>query len=91
VETSTLEKVNQIYAEGRTKLAGLGTTVGNECTATGERFATVYEGFEHCTENGFWDGDLSERRAYAQAKAARKTAKGFHDRMVDAARSALVK
>ena len=86
LETSTLEKVNQIYAEGRTKLAGLGTTVGNECTATGERFATVYEGFEHCTENGFWDGDLSERRAYAQAKAARKTAKGFHDRMVDAAK-----
>jgi hypothetical protein len=86
LETSTLENVNQLYAEGRTQLAGLGTTVGDECTATGERFATVYEDFKHCTKNGFWDGDLSERRAYAQAKAARKTANGFHDRMVDAAK-----
>ena len=83
LETTTLDEVNQIYANGRTQLLALGTTVGDECTAIGEQFATTYEGFEHCTENGFWDGDLSERRAGAQAEAARKTAKGYHDSMVD--------
>lgn len=86
LETSNLENVNQIYADGRTQMEGRGVIVGDECTAIGEQFAPTYEGFEHCTENGFWDGDLSERRAQAQAKAARKTAKGYHDRMVDAAK-----
>jgi hypothetical protein len=86
LETSTLAGVNQIYGDGRAQLEGLGTTIGGECTATGEQFATTYEGFLHCTENGFWDGDLSERRAYAQAKAARKTAKGYHDRIVESAK-----
>jgi hypothetical protein len=85
-ETTTLDQVNEIYANGRVQLEGLGTTIGDECTAIGEQYATTYEGFEHCTENGFWDGDLSERRAYAQAKAARKTAKGKHDGIVDAAK-----
>jgi len=85
-ETTTLDQVNEIYANGRVQLEGLGTTIGDECTAVGEQYATTYEGFEHCTENGFWDGDLSERRAYAQAKAARKTAKGKHDGIVDAAK-----
>ena len=86
LETSTLDQVNQIYANGRTQMEGLGVTIGDECTAIGEQFATTYQGFEHCTENGFWDGDLSERRAYAQAEAARKTAKGYHDSMVDKAK-----
>jgi hypothetical protein len=83
LETSTLEGVNQIYADGRARLEGLGATVGGECTAAGEQFAQTYEGFANCTENGFWDGDLSERRAHAQAEAARKTAKGYHDRIIE--------
>jgi hypothetical protein len=86
LETSTLAGVNQIYGDRRVQLEGIGSTVGGECTATGEKFAQTYEGFVHCTENGFWDGDLSERRAYAQAKAARKTAKGYHDQIVETAK-----
>jgi vacuolar-type H+-ATPase subunit H len=86
LETSTLDQVNQTYSDGRAQLEGLGVTVGDECTAIGERFAATYETFEHCTENGFWDGDLSERRAQAQADAARNTAEGYHDSMVDKAK-----
>lgn len=86
LETSTLEAINQLYADGRTDLEGLGTAVGDEATATGEEFANTYKGFRHCTENGFWDGDLSERRSIAQEKAARETAKGYHDRIVESAR-----
>jgi len=85
LETTTLDSVNQIYADGRSDLEGLGTTIGNECTAKGEEYAATYRGFRHCTENGFWDGDLSERRSEAQENAAREVAKGYHDRMVEAA------
>jgi len=86
LETSTLDSINGIYTTGRTDLEGLGTTIGGECTAKGGEFATQYEGFANCTEDGFWDGNLSERRAKAQAEAARSVAKAYHDRMVDAAR-----
>jgi hypothetical protein len=86
LESATLEQVNGIYSNGRAKLEALGVTVGNECTATGEQFASTYGTFVDCTEDGFWDGNLSERRAKAQAEASRKTAKGYHDRMVDAAK-----
>jgi hypothetical protein len=86
LETSTLDRVNQIYANGRTDLEGLGPTIGAEATATGETFAAQYRGFRHCTENGFWDGDLSERRSEAQENAARSVVSGYHDRIVESAR-----
>ncbi|MCG8423493.1 MAG: DUF4157 domain-containing protein, partial [Proteobacteria bacterium] len=85
LETTTLDSINEIYAQGRAELEGLGTTVGGECTAKGAEFATQYEGFRACTEDGFWDGNLAERRANAQADAARSVAESYHDRMVDAA------
>ncbi len=86
LETSTLEEINEIYAQGRTDLENLGGTMGDECTTTGEDFASQYEGFRDCTEDGFWDGNLSERRANAQATAAREVAGRYKDRMVDGAR-----
>ncbi len=86
LETSTLDQLNEIYAQGRTDLEGLGTTIGDECTAKGMEFATQYEGFRSCTEDGFWDGNLAERRANAQAEAAYEVAGRYYDRMVDGAR-----
>jgi hypothetical protein len=86
LETSTLDTLNALYADGRADLEGLGTTIGDEATATGEEFARTYRGFRHCTENGFWDGDLSERRSQAQENAAREVGKSYHDRIVAAAR-----
>jgi hypothetical protein len=85
LETSTLDRINQIYADGRVDLSALGETIGAEATATGEGYAATYRGFRHCTENGFWDGDLSERRSEAQEDAARSVAKGYHDRIVESA------
>ncbi len=88
LETSTLDNINSIYSDGRTNLEILGTTMGAECTAKGEEFATTYEGFSNCTSNedAWYDGDLSGRKAEAQAEAAREVAKTYHDRMVEAAR-----
>jgi hypothetical protein len=85
LQNSTLSTVNQIYGQGRTQLEGLGVTVGDECTSIGESFASNYERFRQCTEDGFWDGNLAERRANAQADAARKTAQGRHDQLVESA------
>jgi hypothetical protein len=86
LETGTLDKVNEIYGDGQTDLEALGTTIGGECTAKGEEYANIYSGFRHCTENGFWDGDLSERRSMAQENAARSVAKSYHDRIVESAK-----
>lgn len=85
LETTTLDRVNEVYAQGRTDLEGLGSTIGGECIATGQRFATTYRSFSTCTENGFWDGNLSQRRARAQANAATAVAEGYRDRMVESA------
>ncbi len=87
IETTTLDMVNEVYATGRTDLEAIGTTLGDECTATGNQFAATYRTFSTCTENGFWDGNLSQRRARAQAEAAEEVAKGYHDRMVEGART----
>ncbi|MBE0623706.1 MAG: DUF4157 domain-containing protein, partial [Burkholderiales bacterium] len=87
LETATLDMVNDVYATGRTDLEGIGTTLGGECTATGSEFAATYRTFSTCTENGFWDGNLSQRRARAQAEAAEEVAQGYHDRMVEGART----
>jgi hypothetical protein len=85
-ETSLLDRVNGVYATGRAALEGLGTTAGSECMDTGNRMAATYRGFSHCTENGFWDGNLSQRRARAQAGAAVSVAESYRDRMQQAAR-----
>jgi hypothetical protein len=86
LETTTLDRVNEIYATGRTDLEGLGTTIGAECIATGQEYATTYRGFRHCTENAWYDGNLSERRSEAQEKAARSVASGYRDRIVESSR-----
>jgi hypothetical protein len=86
LETTTLDSVNEIYATGRTDLEGLGTTIGGECLTVGETYATQYATFRKCTKNGFWDGDLSERRSMAQEKAAREEAKAYNERLTEAAR-----
>jgi hypothetical protein len=86
LETSTLEQINQTYATGRTDLEGVGIVLGAECVARGTEFATTYRGFSTCTENGMFDGDLSERRSEAQAQAAEEVSRGYHDRFVSGAR-----
>ena len=86
LETTGLGQINNIYSEGRATLAALGPTVGDECIAVGSRFASQYRGFANCRENSFWDGDLSGRRAAAQANAANETAQSYKDGIVQSAR-----
>ncbi|MBN1978223.1 MAG: DUF4157 domain-containing protein, partial [Anaerolineae bacterium] len=86
LENTTLDRVNGIYAQGRTDLEGLGRTIAGECITTGEEYAATYRGFRHCTENAWYDGNLSERRSEAQEKAARSVASGYRDRIIESSR-----
>jgi hypothetical protein len=86
LETTTLDGINEIYAKGRTDLEGLGVTVGAECITTGNEFAAKYEDFKDCTDDAWYDGNLSERRALAQAKAAREVSRGHQERIVESAK-----
>jgi len=66
--------------------------VGEECVARGEEFAAFY--LKHKNAGGCWTdkkdsffkGYLTQRRAEAQANAARETAKGYRDSLVDSAK-----
>jgi hypothetical protein len=91
LETTTLDQVNQIYADGRAAHEALGVTVGNECIARGEEFAAFYltplpAGCWTKEKDSFFKGYLTQRRAEAQANAARESAKGFRKSLIDSAR-----
>jgi len=86
LETTTLDMINEMYVEGRARLIDLGPTIGNECKETARTMAVQYKGFHDCTENGFWDGNLSQRRANAQAEAATSVGQTYYDNLTDTAR-----
>jgi hypothetical protein len=93
LETTALEHVDQIYADGRTAHEARGVTVGDECITRGEEFAAFY--LKHKNNGGCWTdekdsffkGYLTQRRAEAQANAARETAKGYRDSLIDSAKA----
>jgi FlaG/FlaF family flagellin (archaellin) len=85
-ETTTLDGINALYESARTAHETLGTTVGDECLARGEEYVQQYEGCKIGRADGFWVGHLTDRRAEAQQKAARETAKGYHKSLVETAK-----
>jgi Domain of unknown function (DUF4157) len=91
LETATLDRVNQIYADGRAAHEALGVTVGDECIGRGEDFAAFYltpkpAGCWTDKKDSFFKGYLTQRRAEAQANAARETATGFRESLIDSAK-----
>ena len=92
LETATLDRVNQIYADGRIAHEGLGVKVGDECVTRGEEFASFYlkdkksGGCWTAEKDSFFKGYLTQRRAEAQAHAARETATNFRKSLIDAAK-----
>jgi phytoene synthase len=61
--TVSAKRATQSNQPGRSRAplrTGRRQTIGGECTTIGATFASTYRGFGHCTENGFWDGDLSD-------------------------------
>ncbi len=86
-ETTTLDRVNQLYAQGRVKLEALGPKVGDECIARGEQFVGKYEKCKINRRDSIMKGHLTDRRAEAQQDAARETAKGTRKQLIDSART----
>jgi hypothetical protein len=87
LESATLDRVNQIFAEGRVSLEALGPKVGAECVARGEEFANEYEAFKiNRIDDDWWNGYLTDRQAEAQQNAARETADGFRKSVIDSAK-----
>ncbi|WIG98010.1 DUF4157 domain-containing protein [Myxococcus sp. SDU36] len=84
-ESTTLDSVNSLYAQARIAHEALGPTVGDECVQLGEAYAEEYEGCKINKKDSFFAGYLTDRRAEAQMKAARETAKGYRKSLVDTA------
>nr|WP_255217132.1 DUF4157 domain-containing protein [Myxococcus sp. AM010] len=84
-ESTTLDSVNALYAQARIAHEALGPTVGDECVQLGEEYAEEYEGCKINKKDSFFAGYLTDRRAEAQMKAARETAKGYRKSLVDTA------
>ncbi|MCO6433786.1 eCIS core domain-containing protein [Nitrosomonas nitrosa] len=79
-ETGGLDDVNSRFATGREQHEAKGPEYASRAIARGQDHAAAYE---HCkgnySDDGFWDGCLTVRRAKAQQDAACKTAAGYKD------------
>lgn len=84
-ETTTLEEINALYESARIVHEALGTTIGDECIARGEEYVRKYEKCKIGRADNFRAGHLTDRRAEAQQKAARETAKGYKKSLIETA------
>ncbi len=79
-ETTGLDDVSSRFAAGRTQHEEKGPEYARRAIRKGQEYATAYE---HCkgdySDDGFWDGCLTVRRARAQQDAACRTAAGYKD------------
>ena len=79
-ETNGLDDVNSRFATGRTQHEAKGPEYANQAIERGQEHVDAYE---HCkgdySDDGFWDGCLTVRRAKAQQDTACKTAAGYKD------------
>ena len=80
METTGLDDVNARFAAGRTQHEDKGPEYSARAIARAQEHVAAYE---HCkgdySDDGFWDGCLTVRRAKAQQDAACKTASAYHD------------
>lgn len=79
-ETTGLDDVNSRFAAGRTQHEEKGPLYGRRAIRKGQEHAHEYERCKgDYSDDGFWDGCLTVRRARAQQDAACKTAAGYKD------------
>ncbi|MBS0168375.1 MAG: DUF4157 domain-containing protein [Nitrospira sp.] len=77
-ETKALEDVNRRFAKGRSRHEDKGPEYARRAIARGQEHASQYERCKgNYSDDGFWDGCLTVRRAKAQQDAACKTAAGY--------------
>jgi hypothetical protein len=80
METTGLDDVNARFATGRTQHEDKGPEYSERAIARAQEHVAAYERCKgNYSDDGFWDGCLTVRRARAQQDAACKTAAGYHD------------
>ncbi len=84
-ETETLDRVTQVYAQGRARHEALGTKIGDDCVSRGNEFAAEYGKCKIGHRDSIMKGYLTDRRAEAQQNAAKETAKGFRKQLIESA------
>ncbi|MDJ0694549.1 polymorphic toxin-type HINT domain-containing protein [Mastigocoleus sp. MO_188.B34] len=79
-ETNGLDNVNSRFAAGRGQHEAKGPEYARQAIARGQQHAHAYEPCKgDYSDDGFWDGCLTVRRARAQQDTACKTAAGYKD------------
>ena len=82
-EETGLEEVNSRFAAGRTAHEAKGPVFAARALARGQEHAHAYQSCKgDYSDDGFWDGCLTVRRARAQQDAACKTAAGYKDTLI---------
>ncbi|MEO0406910.1 MAG: hypothetical protein AAF289_06125 [Cyanobacteria bacterium P01_A01_bin.135] len=85
-ETVGLDDVNARFATGRTQHEAKGPEYADRALARGQEYVARYERCKgDYSDDGFWDGCLTVRRARAQQDAACKTAAGYKDTFLETA------
>jgi hypothetical protein len=80
METTGLDDVNARFAAGRTQHEDKGPEYSERAIARAQEHVAAYERCKgDYSDDGFWDGCLTVRRAKAQQDAACKTAAGYRD------------
>ena len=80
METAGLDDVNARFAAGRTQHEDKGPEYSDRAIGRAQAHVTSYERCKgDYSDDGFWDGCLTVRRAKAQQDAACKTASGYRD------------
>ena len=91
IESGSLDEVNGLYSASYDAHVALGPDYAGRAEARGEEYAAIYERCKRYNADGtpwkdsFMAGYLTNRRAEAQVKAARTTASGYRDSLVQAA------
>jgi hypothetical protein len=90
-ETDALDGVNALYRTSYDAHVALGPEYADRADARGEQYAEFYQGCKRYNEDGtewkdgFFAGYLTNRRAEAEVKAARETAKGYRKSLTETA------
>ncbi len=84
-EQTQAQTLTQRYALADTEYRAAGTKVGQEAVGIGEEMAQGYLAGKINRDDSFLDGDLTDRRCEARAKAAREVAKQYQQGLVEEA------
>ncbi|HEU4321865.1 MAG TPA: DUF4157 domain-containing protein [Roseiflexaceae bacterium] len=85
LEQTQAQTLTQRYAQADTDYRTAGTTVGQEAVDIGEQMAQGYLAGKINRDDSLMDGDLTDRRCEARAKAAREVAKQYQAGLVEEA------